>query len=122
MPEIIGNQKDVEWVGWGPLVAAKVLGSYKDTKSWFMMFRVEPSDPGIEYPAHTHPSLSYIYTLEGAFEYQGKVYGPGTYMIFPEGVEHGNVKVIGDNPLVFIELISGLSGMEEAIPQLKQLM
>ena len=60
MPEIIGNEKDVEWVRTAvmPTVAAKVLGSYKDTKSWLMMIRF---DPGMEFPAHTSVPKLYLH-------------------------------------------------------------
>lgn len=121
MPEIIGNEKDMEWISPAsmPSVALKVLAPYKETKSWFHFGRF---DPGTESQAHTHPSAEYNYTLEGQWEYKGKIYGPGTYWFIPEGVEHGPIKVVGDKPWVFIVVLTGLTGLEETMPELKPYM
>jgi len=102
-----------------PSVAVKILGPYKETESWFWLVRF---DPGVEFPAHAHPSVEHNYTLEGEFELKGKVYGPRTYMIFPEGVEHGPLKVVGEKPWLCIASLTGLSGLEEMVTELKLFM
>jgi anti-sigma factor ChrR (cupin superfamily) len=121
MTEIIRYEKDVELVKPAllPGMAVMVLGTYKETKSWCWLVRCEP---GFELPAHGHPCIEHCYTLEGQFEYRGKVYGPGTYMFTSEGAEHGPYKVVGDKPWVLLDVFSGLTGTEELIPEFKQFM
>ena len=121
MPEIIGNEKDVEWVRPAvmPGMAIKVLGPYKETESWWLLVEC---DAGMELPAETHPCAQYCYTLEGQIECKGKVYGPGTYMLWSEGVEHGPFSVVGDKPWVSINVFTGSAGLEEMIPELKPFM
>ncbi len=91
MPEVIVNEKDVEWIKSAALpgVALKMLALDKETKAHAMLSRW---DPGAVFPPHAHPLLEQQYTLEGECEYQGKVYGPGSHFIFPAGYEHGPFK------------------------------
>lgn len=45
---------------------------------------------GVTVPAHTHPQASEsVYVLEGEWEEDGIVHGPGTFFHVPRGVRHG---------------------------------
>jgi len=118
MPEFIVNEKDVEWLRPAALpgIASKVLAVDTETKAHAMLVRW---DPGVEFPPHMHPSLEQIYALEGECEYQGQVYGPGTHFIFPAGYEHGPFR-IGDKGWLTLCDFSGLSGLAEMVPELKE--
>ena len=118
MPEVIVNEKDVEWIRTPALpgIAAKMLALDKETKAHAMLVRW---DPGVVFPPHSHPCLEQMYGLEGECEYQGKVYGPGTHFIWPAGYEHGPFKT-GDRGRVTLHIFSGLSGLEERVPELKE--
>ena len=118
MPEVIVNEKDVEWIKLAALpgVALKMLALDKETKAHAFLSRW---DPGAVLPLHAHPCLEQIYVLEGEYQYQGKVYGPGSHTIRTAGYEHGPFKA-GDKGCVFLAVYPGLSGMEEMIPELKE--
>jgi quercetin dioxygenase-like cupin family protein len=63
----------------------------------------------VRYPAgvinarHTHPCAHGMYVLEGRLQTHEGVYGPGTFVWFPEGMtmEHG-ATAEGDVTVVFI--------------------
>lgn len=45
---------------------------------------------GVTVPAHTHPLANEsVYILEGEWEEDGVVHGPGGYFFAPKGVRHG---------------------------------
>ena len=118
MPEIVVNEKDVEWdkSTVTPGVAGKMLAFDKETKAHAMLVRY---DPGVVVPSSSCPCLEQVYVLEGEREYDGKVYGPGTHHIRPAGYEHGPVKA-GEKGCVVLCVFSGLSGIEEMEPELKK--
>ena len=118
MPEVIVNEKDVEWIKSTTLpgVTVKMLALDKETKAHAFLSRW---DPGSVFPPHAHPILEQQYTLEGECEYQGNVYGPGSHFIFPVGYEHGPFKT-GDRGRLALHVFTGLSGLEEKVPELKE--
>ena len=118
MPEIVVNEKDVEWdkSTVTPGVAGKMLAFDKETKAHAMLVRY---DPGVVVPSSSCPCLEQVYVLEGEREYDGKVYGPGTHHIRPAGYEHGPVKA-GEKGCVVLCVFSGLSGIEETEPEFKE--
>ena len=118
MPEVIVNEKDVEWMGTSvsPGIKRKVLALDKETKAHAVLSRYQP---GVVFPRHTHRCMEQGYVLEGECEYQGKILGPGTHIIFPAGCEHGPFKV-GDKEWVALWIYPGLSGLEEMVPEIKE--
>jgi quercetin dioxygenase-like cupin family protein len=118
LPEVVVNEKDVEWIRPAALpgIAGKILALDKETKAHAMLSRW---DPGVVFPPHAHPSLEQGYVLDGECEYQGKVYGPGSHFIYPAGYVHGPFKV-GDKGWLTLWVYSGLSGLEEMVPELKE--
>jgi len=118
MPEVIVNEKDVEWIRPAALpgIAGKILALDRDTKAHAMLSRW---GPGVVFPPHAHRCMEQIYVLEGECEYRGKVYGPGSHFILPAGYEHGPWKA-GDKGWLFLDVFSGLSGLEEMVPELKE--
>ena len=118
MPEVIVNEKDVEWIKSAALhgVILKMLALDKETKAHAYLSRW---DPGAVFSPHAHPLLEQQYTLESECEYQGKVYGPGSHFIFPAGYEHGPFKT-GDRGRLSLHVWAGLSGLEERVPELKE--
>ena len=64
MPEVIVNEKDVEWIKSPALhwVTIKMLALDKETKAHAFLSRW---DPGAVFPPHAHPCLEQMYTLEG---------------------------------------------------------
>ena len=118
MPEVIVDEKDVEWIKSAALpgVALKMLALDKETKAHAML---SIWDPGAVFSPHAHPLLEQMYTLDGDCEYQGKVYGPGSHFIFPAGHEHGPFKT-GDRGRLSLHVWAGLSGLEERVPELKE--
>ncbi len=120
MPEAIVNEKDVQWMKLeslpGPGVEGKLLAVDRDTKAHSFLVKYEA---GTVFPPHRHTCLEQVYILEGEVEYGGKVYGPGTHLIFPAGYEHGTFT----NKVQLIELVmfEGMSGLEEMVPEIKEL-
>ena len=118
MPEVIVNEKDVEWIKPAafPGVALKILALDKETKAHAYLSRW---DPGAVFSPHVHPLLEQQYTVEGEMEYNGKVYGPGSHFVFPAGSAHGPFKA-GGKGRVSLHFWAGLSGLEEKVPELKE--
>lgn len=118
MPEVIVNERDVDWmtVSAYPGLKLKILAVDKETKAHAIMVKWEP---GVSVTPHAHPSLEHAYVLDGAWEYKGKVYGPGTYFIFPAGYEHGPFRS-GEKGLVTLSILQGCSGLEETVPEFEE--
>lgn len=68
-----------------------------------MMVRLVRYPQGVINPAHTHPCGHGMYVLEGKLVTHKGVYGPGSFVWFPEGevMEHG-ASAEGDVTVVFI--------------------
>jgi anti-sigma factor ChrR (cupin superfamily) len=117
MPGVIVNEKDVEWMRTSvPGLAVKVLALDKETKAHALLSRWEP---GAVFPPHAHLCMEQGYVLKGECEYQGKVLGSGSHIIWPAGYKHGPFKA-GDKRCVILWVYPGLSGLEERVPELKE--
>src|SRR5687768_16003455 len=75
---------------------------YADPESG-MEIRLVRYPAGVINPAHTHPCGHGMYVLEGTLVTHKGVYGPGSFVWFPEGevMEHG-ASADGDVTVVFI--------------------
>lgn len=59
-------------------------------------------DPGASFPSHVHPGGEEILVLEGIFSDETGDYGPGTYLLNPEGSSHAPFSRTGC--LLFVKL------------------
>jgi quercetin dioxygenase-like cupin family protein len=118
MPEVIVNEKNAEWLKLDSLpgVSGKLLALDRDTKAHAYLVNYEP---GTDFPRHKHPCLEHVYILEGEVEVEGQRHGPGTHFIFPAGQEHGPFK--NESLLTELVVFEGISGLEEAVPEIKTL-
>ena len=68
-----------------------------------VMIRLVRYPAGVLNPSHTHPCGHGMYVLEGRLVTHRGVYGPGTFVWFPEGevMEHG-ASAEGDVVVVFV--------------------
>jgi len=84
----------------GRALFRKELFSDPDTG---MMVRLVRYPAGVINPAHTHPCGHGMYVLEGNLVTHNGVFGPGSFVWFPEGeiMEHG-ASAEGDVTVVFI--------------------
>jgi quercetin dioxygenase-like cupin family protein len=64
--------------------------------------------PGATVARHIHPGEEVVYVLEGGTLEQpdGKLltFEPGMAIIYPRGVRHAGVKVVGDKPLKMLNV------------------
>jgi len=84
----------------GRALFRKELFSDPDTG---MMVRLVRYPAGVINPSHTHPCGHGMYVLEGNLVTHRGVFGPGSFVWFPEGeiMEHG-ASAEGDVTVVFI--------------------
>ena len=68
-----------------------------------VMIRLVRYPAGVLNPSHTHPCGHGMYVLEGQLVTHRGVYGPGTFVWFPEGevMEHG-ASAEGDVVVLFV--------------------
>jgi quercetin dioxygenase-like cupin family protein len=67
---------------------------------------------GFKAPLHYHTNATKIVVIKGAYTYNGKKYGPGSYVYVPGGVKHESGGVDGSESIFFIEQ----SGKFDVIP------
>jgi len=67
---------------------------------------------GFKAPLHYHTNATKIVVIKGAYTYNGKKYGPGSYVYVPGGVKHESGGVDGSESIFFIEQ----SGKFDLIP------
>jgi quercetin dioxygenase-like cupin family protein len=64
--------------------------------------------PGETVPRHTHPGEEIVYVLEGGTlelpDGERLAFPAGTTMIYPRGVPHAGVKVVGEKTLKMINV------------------
>jgi quercetin dioxygenase-like cupin family protein len=84
----------------GKAIYRKELFSDPDTG---MMVRLVRYPAGVINPTHTHPCGHGMYVLEGELVTHNGVFGPGSFVWFPEGevMEHG-ASAKGDVIVVFV--------------------
>jgi quercetin dioxygenase-like cupin family protein len=58
---------------------------------------------GFKAPLHTHTYATKIVVIKGAYTYNGKKYGPGSYVFVPGGVKHESGGVEDSESIFFIE-------------------
>jgi len=58
---------------------------------------------GFKAPLHTHTYATKIVIIKGAYTYNGKKYGPGSYVNVPAGLQHESGGVEDSESIFFIE-------------------
>ena len=58
---------------------------------------------GFKAPKHYHTSAMKIVVIKGAYTYNGKEYGPGSYVYIPGGVKHESGGVESSESIFFTE-------------------
>lgn len=58
---------------------------------------------GFKAPLHYHTNATKIVVIKGAYTYNGKKYGPGSYVFVPGGVKHESGGVEDSESIFFIE-------------------
>ena len=58
---------------------------------------------GFKAPLHYHTSDVKIVVIQGAYTYNGKEYGPGSYVFIPAGLKHESGGVENSESIFFIE-------------------
>jgi quercetin dioxygenase-like cupin family protein len=71
---------------------------------------------GFKAPLHSHTYATKIVVIKGAYTYNGKEYGPGSYVYVPGGFKHESGGVANSESMFFIEQ-EGKFDMKPAEPQ-----
>ena len=58
---------------------------------------------GFKAPLHYHTNDTKIIVIKGAYTYEGKQYGPGSYLLIPGGDKHESGGVEGSETIFFLE-------------------
>jgi quercetin dioxygenase-like cupin family protein len=58
---------------------------------------------GFKTPLHTHTYATKIVVIKGVYTYNGKKYGPGSYVYVPGGMKHESSGVEDSESIFFIE-------------------
>lgn len=58
---------------------------------------------GFKAPLHFHTNTTKMVVVKGAYTYNGKKYGPGSYVSVPGGLQHESGGVVESETIFFIE-------------------
>ena len=91
---------------WEPLAGAppgvmSVMLWGDNTKGAYGGFTKFPA--GFKAPLHYHTDATKIVVIKGAYTFNGKKYGPGSYVYVPAGVKHESGGVEDSESIFFIE-------------------
>ena len=89
MQEIRRQTGEMAWEeakGYPPGAKMKVLREGSEREGRTILLRIEK---GWEMAPHTHVTTEQHYVLEGTYEGEGAVHGPGTYRLIPANENHG---------------------------------
>jgi quercetin dioxygenase-like cupin family protein len=104
------NKEEVLWAAddlkWEPLAGAppgvmSVMLWGDNTKGAYGGLTKFPA--GFKTPLHSHTYTTKIVVIKGAYTYNGKKYGPGSYVSVPAGVKHESAGVADSESIFFIE-------------------
>ena len=100
---ILWAPEDIKWKAMpsGPpgVMAVDLWGD--QTKGAYGGFTKFPA--GFKAPLHYHSSDIKIVVIQGAYTYNGKEYGPGSYVFIPAGLKHESGGVENSETIFFIE-------------------
>ena len=100
---VLWAAEDLKWepLAGGPLGVMSVMLWGDNTKGAYGGLTKFPA--GFKAPLHTHTYATKIVVIKGAYTYNGKKYGPGSYVYVPAGVKHESGGVEDSESIFFIE-------------------
>jgi quercetin dioxygenase-like cupin family protein len=100
---VLWTAEDIKWEAMqgGPpgVMTATLWGD--QTKGAYGALNKFPA--GFKAPLHFHTNATKIVVIKGAYTYNGKKYGPGSYVYVPGGVKHESGGVEDSESIFFIE-------------------
>jgi len=100
---VLWATEDLKWeqlAGAPPGVMSVMLWG-DNTKGAYGGFTKFPA--GFKAPLHSHTDATKIVVIKGAYTYNGKKYGPGSYVYVPAGLQHESGGVEDSESIFFIE-------------------
>ena len=109
---VLWAAEDLQWqpIQGGPPGVMAVMLWGDNTKGAYGGLTKFPA--GFKAPLHHHTNATKIVVIKGAYTYNGKKYGPGSYVYVPGGVLHESGGVEDSESIFFIEQ----SGKFDLIP------
>jgi quercetin dioxygenase-like cupin family protein len=100
---VLWAAEDLKWVPLSPdapgVMSVMLWGD--NTKGAYAGMTKFPA--GFKAPLHTHTYATKIVVIKGAYTYNGKKYGPGSYVYVPGGMKHESGGVEDSESIFFIE-------------------
>jgi quercetin dioxygenase-like cupin family protein len=100
---VLWAPEDLKWVPLSPgapgVMSVMLWGD--NTKGAYAGMTTFPA--GFKAPLHTHTFGTKIVVIKGAYTYNGKKYGPGSYVYVPGGMKHESGGVENSESIFFIE-------------------
>lgn len=100
---VLWAPEDLKWVPLDPgapgVMSAMLWGD--NTKGAYAGMTKFPA--GFKAPLHTHAYATKIVVIKGGYTYQGKKYGPGSFVYVPGGMKHESGGVEDSESIFFIE-------------------
>jgi quercetin dioxygenase-like cupin family protein len=100
---VLWAPEDIKWVPLSPTAPGvmSVMLWGDNTKGAYAGMTKFPA--GFKAPLHTHTYATKIVVIKGAYTYNGKKYGPGSYLYVPGGMKHESGGVEDSESIFFIE-------------------
>ena len=100
---VLWTAEDLKWVPLSPTAPGvmSVMLWGDNTKGAYGGLTKFPA--GFKAPPHFHTYATKIVVIKGAYTYNGKKYGPGSYVYVPGGVKHESGGVTDSESMFFIE-------------------
>jgi quercetin dioxygenase-like cupin family protein len=101
--EVLWTAEDLKWVPLDPTAPGvmSVMLWGDNTKGAYAGLTKFPA--GFKAPLHFHTNATKIVVIKGAYTYNGKKYGPGSYLYVPGGLKHESGGVEDSESMFFIE-------------------
>jgi len=101
--ETLWAAEDLKWESLSPATPGvmRVMLWGDSTKGAYAGLTKFPA--GFKAPLHYHTYATKIVVIKGAYTYNGKKYGPGSYVYVPGGVKHVSGGVEDSESIFFIE-------------------
>jgi len=101
--EVLWAPEDLKWVPLDPTAPGvmSVMLWGDNTKGAYAGLTKFPA--GFKAPLHYHTNATKIVVIKGAYTYNGKKYGPGSYLYIPGGLKHESGGVEDSESIFFIE-------------------
>ena len=100
---VLWASEDLQWVPLSPgapgVMSVMLWGD--NTKGAYAGMTKFPA--GFKAPLHTHTYGTKIVVIKGAYTYNGKKYGPGSFVYVPGGMKHESGGVEDSESIFFIE-------------------